>query len=38
MFSHVMVGTNDPDKARAFYDAALGALGIQGQHTPKGAF
>jgi catechol 2,3-dioxygenase-like lactoylglutathione lyase family enzyme len=33
-----MVGTNDPDKARAFYDAAFEALGIQGQHTPKGAF
>jgi catechol 2,3-dioxygenase-like lactoylglutathione lyase family enzyme len=38
VFSHVMVGTNDPDKARAFYDAAFGALGITGQHTPKGAF
>ena len=33
-----MVGTNDPDKARAFYDAAFAALGIPGQHTPKGAF
>ena len=38
MFSHVMVGTNDPDKARAFYDATLGELGIVGQHTPRGAF
>lgn len=27
MFNHVMVGTNDLEKARAFYDAALGALG-----------
>lgn len=38
MFSHVMVGTNDPDKARAFYDATFSALGIAGQHTPRGAF
>lgn len=38
MFSHVMVGTNDVDKARAFYDAAFGALGISGQPTPRGAF
>jgi catechol 2,3-dioxygenase-like lactoylglutathione lyase family enzyme len=28
MFSHVMVGTNDLDKARAFYDALLATLGI----------
>jgi catechol 2,3-dioxygenase-like lactoylglutathione lyase family enzyme len=28
MFSHVMVGTNDLDKAKAFYDALLGALGV----------
>jgi catechol 2,3-dioxygenase-like lactoylglutathione lyase family enzyme len=28
MFSHVMVGTNDLAKAKKFYDAALGALGI----------
>jgi catechol 2,3-dioxygenase-like lactoylglutathione lyase family enzyme len=38
MFTHVTVGTNDPDKARAFYDAVFGALGIPGQHTPKGAW
>jgi catechol 2,3-dioxygenase-like lactoylglutathione lyase family enzyme len=38
MFSHVMVGTDDPDKARAFYDATFAALGISGQHTPRGAF
>jgi catechol 2,3-dioxygenase-like lactoylglutathione lyase family enzyme len=38
MFSHVMVGTNDPDKARAFYDATLAEIGIAGRHTPKGAF
>lgn len=29
MFSHVMIGTNDVAKAKTFYDAALGALGIR---------
>jgi catechol 2,3-dioxygenase-like lactoylglutathione lyase family enzyme len=38
MFTHVTVGTNDADTARAFYDAVFGALGIPGQHTPKGAW
>jgi catechol 2,3-dioxygenase-like lactoylglutathione lyase family enzyme len=28
MFSHVMVGTNDLDKAKVFYDAVLGTLGV----------
>ncbi len=28
MFSHIMIGTNDLDKAKAFYDAVLGTLGI----------
>jgi len=27
MFSHVMLGTNDLDRAKTFYDAVLGALG-----------
>jgi catechol 2,3-dioxygenase-like lactoylglutathione lyase family enzyme len=27
MFSHVMVGSNDIDKSRRFYDAVLGTLG-----------
>ena len=27
MFSHIMIGTNDLDRAKTFYDAALGALG-----------
>jgi catechol 2,3-dioxygenase-like lactoylglutathione lyase family enzyme len=27
MFSHVMVGVNDLDRAKTFYDAVLGALG-----------
>jgi len=29
MFSHVMIGTNDLERAKAFYDATLGALGIK---------
>lgn len=29
IFTHVCVGTNDLDKARKFYDAALGTLGIK---------
>ena len=28
MFSHVMIGTNDLDKAKSFYDALLGTLDI----------
>ncbi len=28
LFNHVFVGTNDLERARAFYDAALGALGL----------
>jgi catechol 2,3-dioxygenase-like lactoylglutathione lyase family enzyme len=28
MFSHVMVGTNDLDRSKAFYDNLLGSLGV----------
>lgn len=28
MFSHIMIGTNDLDKAKSFYDKLLGTLGI----------
>lgn len=28
MFTHVMVGTDDLEKSKRFYDAVLGALGI----------
>jgi catechol 2,3-dioxygenase-like lactoylglutathione lyase family enzyme len=47
MFSHIMVGANDLDRAKAFYDAVLGALGIpEGRvdrhrvfyRTPTGVF
>ncbi|HLS98659.1 MAG: VOC family protein [Porticoccaceae bacterium] len=29
IFNHIVVGANDIDSARAFYDAALGALGVK---------
>ncbi len=29
MFSHVTIGSKDPDKAAAFYDAVLATLGIE---------
>ena len=29
MFSHVMIGTNDLDKAKAFYDKLLGTLEVR---------
>jgi catechol 2,3-dioxygenase-like lactoylglutathione lyase family enzyme len=29
MFSHVMIGTNDLDRSKAFYDAVLGTLGVK---------
>ena len=28
MFSHIMIGTNDLPRAKAFYDAVLGTLGV----------
>ncbi len=28
MFSHIMIGTNDLDKAKVFYDTLLGTLGV----------
>ncbi|UZK71163.1 VOC family protein [Sphingomonas sp. S1-29] len=37
MFSHVMLGTDDIDASKAFYDATLGALGIKpGRADDKG--
>jgi catechol 2,3-dioxygenase-like lactoylglutathione lyase family enzyme len=29
MFSHIMVGANDIDESKVFYDATLGALGYE---------
>ena len=31
MFNHVMLGTNDIEKARKFYNALLGTLGFTGE-------
>ena len=28
MFSHIMIGTNDLDRAKVFYDNLLGTLGV----------
>lgn len=47
MFSHIMIGTNDLDRARTFYDAVLGALNVKAGapdrnrifwRTPTGVF
>ena len=47
MFSHVMIGTNDLPRAKTFYDAVLGSLGVPPAHvdghrifymTPTGVF
>ena len=29
MFSHIMIGTNDLDRAKSFYDSLLGTLGVK---------
>ena len=37
MFSHIMVGSNDIDRSKKFYDAVLGTLGVRPAMTdPKG--
>ncbi len=37
MFSHVFVGADDVAASKAFYDAALGAIGVpEGKADPKG--
>lgn len=37
MFSHIMLGADDIETSKAFYDAALGALGARpGMVDPKG--
>jgi len=37
MFSHIMLGANDPEASKAFYDATLGALGVRpGRTDDKG--
>jgi catechol 2,3-dioxygenase-like lactoylglutathione lyase family enzyme len=37
MFTHVMVGSNDIEASKAFYDAVFGTIGLSaGQFDPKG--
>ena len=38
MFSHVMVGSNDLERSRVFYDAVLGTLGIKPGFQDKHRF
>ncbi len=38
MFSHVMVGSNDLERSRVFYDAVLGTLGIRPGYRDKDRF
>ncbi len=35
MFSHVMLGTNDLVRAKTFYDAVLGTLGVAAGHVDR---
>jgi len=38
MFSHVMLGSNDIEKSKRFYDAVLGVLGApEGMHNTSGS-
>ena len=36
MFNHVFLGTNDIETSRKFYDATMGALGLDGHPLPHG--
>ncbi|MCY4264040.1 MAG: VOC family protein [Gammaproteobacteria bacterium] len=39
MFSHVMIGADDLEASKVFYDATLGVLGHDGAvHDPKGRY
>ncbi|MXO87276.1 VOC family protein [Altererythrobacter aestuarii] len=38
MFTHLVVGTNDPEASCAFYDATFGALGIVGNRMGERAY
>ena len=33
MFSHIMIGTNDLERSKRFYDAVLGTLGVPPAHV-----
>ena len=36
MFSHIMIGTNDVQKAKGFYDSLLGTLGVPAGYVDDG--
>jgi len=38
MFTHVVLGCNDPEASAAFYDATFATLGITGGRHPTGAY
>lgn len=38
MFTHIVVGTNDPEASAAFYDATFGALGIPGNRMDDASY
>ena len=38
LFTHIVVGTNDPEASAAFYDATFGALGIAGSRMGDSAY
>ena len=38
MFTHIVVGTNDPHASAAFYDATFGALGIAGNRAGEASY
>ena len=38
MFTHVVVGTNDPEASARFYDATFRALGIEGGRSGESAY
>lgn len=35
MFNHIMVGSNDIERSKTFYDAVLGTLGFTGEAFPN---
>lgn len=37
MFTHLMLGSNDPEKSRSFYDATMQALGHEASKMPAGS-
>ena len=38
MFTHIRVGTNDPQASGAFYDATFAALGISGNRMDESSY